>query len=784
MPLHNYPFACDSVNIGKYQIIDTIGSGGMGVVYKALDPRISRTVAIKTIAANLGDDPELRNRLLTEARSAGSLSHKNIITIYEMDEVDGIAYLAMEFLDGWELKEHIIRRTPIPLEQKLRIMLEICEGLAHAHSKGIVHGDIKPGNIFLTRTGQVKILDFGLARLMEAGVATIGTAGTPSYMSPEEVRGEPTDHRSDIFSFGVVCYELLTYSKPFSADSDYAITYKILQSEPDALGSIAPELPPELEPVIARALTKDPAARYPNIEDMLNELELFRLTLDDRKQTLRQQNQDSLSDLERCVSANPELLHETVSHMQELRQLPEVRDGTRSDAGTAWRRQPQLDYLGLVQQRDRIRREREKITALLDRRKRASYLLMEVQELYHGGQLENALQMLNYVIADDPTYREAADLHSELRGRLEEERDRQQRLRQVQEIYQRAVAENASGNLQTCVDLLTEVLSLHPGHAEARALLDSSHERMREQERQRETRIQEALASGQHRLEEGDITGARGELAQAVELGAPGAMTAELAARIERAGQEYAAREQRLAERRSRVAALVDSARQALAAGTHTDAVRIGNEALALDPECAEAVEIRKHALAALEAESTVIHRRAAGEREKIAGFKLLGEGKYRESRAALKRAAEWLGEDPVILVGIEEADAGIRQQELQGAVESGLLEARQLTITDAWDAAAEQVNRVLALSPRNQEALALLAKIEEGRQSRPATEPVADVQPEKNQPAATELSAPALNDGKPAPERSSRLSPALLGAIVALAAVVVLLIYFLLIRK
>ncbi len=768
------------MNIGKYQIIDTIGKGGMGVVYKALDPRIERTVAIKTLSARFDPDPELRNRLLMEARSAGSLSHKNIVTIYEMDEADGIGYIAMEFLDGFEMKEHIAQRTPMSLEQKLRIMVEICEGLAHAHSKGVVHGDIKPGNIFLTRTGQVKILDFGLARMIEADAAHRSLAGTPSYMSPEEVRGDAPDHRSDIFSFGVVCYELLTHTKPFDADSDYAVTYKIIQSEPEALDKVVPDLPPELETVIAKALAKDPGARYQNIEDMLNELEIFRLTLDDRKQRLRQENLEAIAELERRVCANPELLCEAAPRLEELKRAPENRDGSRSDGGTGWKRTSQFDYLALAEQRNRIGRERDKLDALLDKRKRSSYLLLEVQDLNRNGQLENALQLLNYVVADDPTYGEAATLQSELSARLDQEREERERLGQAQELYAKATAAGAAGDLAACASLLTEALGLNPTYPEALALLGSTRDLLRQRAELNETRNRQALVAARDRLDAGDIAGARMEVASAVEIGGPSPAAAELTLRIERAEQEVALREQRREERRARIAALLESARQSLSTAAHTDAVRLANEALTLEPACAEAVDLRKEALAALEAEHARTERRTAGEKEKIAGFKLLGEGKYRESRAALNRAAEWLGDNPVVRVGIEEAETGMRQQELQAAVEAGLMEARQLFITDAHDAAEAQVSRVLELSPRNEEASTLLAKIQEARRSKRA-EPALNPPLSQVSGQLTTLNLSGLPPTVVAGERGSRTS--VVAAVLILICVVALLAYFFLIR-
>jgi len=180
----------------------------MGIVYKALDPSIERIVAVKTMSADLDSDPELRARFFREARSAGQLSHKNIVTIYDLGEEAGKAYMAMEFLDGEDIKQLITSGVRVPIESKVEYMIEVLEGLAHAHQKGIFHRDVKPGNIYITNSGQVKILDFGLARMASSDITKTGLVmGTPNYMSPEQINGSAVDHRSDIFSAGATFYE-------------------------------------------------------------------------------------------------------------------------------------------------------------------------------------------------------------------------------------------------------------------------------------------------------------------------------------------------------------------------------------------------------------------------------------------------------------------------------------------------------------------------------------------------------------------------------------------------
>ncbi len=259
--------------IGKYQILEKLGQGGMGVVYKALDTLIERVVAVKTVISNLDADPELRARFFREGRSAGQLSHKNIVTIFDLGEENGMAYIAMEYLEGEDLRAKILKGEKMDLPQLVFLMKEVCEGLAHAHERNVIHRDIKPANIFITRTGQVKILDFGLARTTASDLTTSGHAlGTPNYMSPEQVRGEKVDYRTDIFSVGVLFYELLTYRKAFQGDSFTSTIFRILQNDPDPIEQFNPDVPKELRDIVYKALTKDRDLRYQTLGLMLEDL--------------------------------------------------------------------------------------------------------------------------------------------------------------------------------------------------------------------------------------------------------------------------------------------------------------------------------------------------------------------------------------------------------------------------------------------------------------------------------------------------------------------------------
>ena len=245
----------------------------MGTVYRAFDPLLTRVVAVKVISAQLDSQPEQRERFFREARAAAQLSHRNIVTIFDLGEQDGAPFLAMEYLVGRDLELRMREGDPMALARKIEIALMVCEGLAHAHSAGVIHRDIKPANIFITDDGQAKILDFGLARLVTSELTRSNMmVGTVNYMSPEQLRGEKSDHRADIFSVGVVVYELLTGKKPFQADSFASTMYKILNETPEALDQIDPSLPPHLTAIVDRAIAKSRDDRYQHMTELARDL--------------------------------------------------------------------------------------------------------------------------------------------------------------------------------------------------------------------------------------------------------------------------------------------------------------------------------------------------------------------------------------------------------------------------------------------------------------------------------------------------------------------------------
>ena len=261
--------------ISHYRVLEKLGSGGMGDVFKAEDTNLKRTVALKFLPRELTLDDEAKQRFVHEAQAASALDHPNIGTIYEIDEADGKSFIAMACYEGGTLRDRMTA-GPLPIAEAVDIATQIARGLAKAHAKDIVHRDIKPANIMLADESQVKIVDFGLAKLAGRTLLTqTGTTlGTVSYMSPEQATGQSVDHRSDIWSVGVILHELITGERPFKGDYDQAVIYSVINSSPEFVTTLRPDTPPALEKVIEKALEKSPDDRYQNCDELVSELEL------------------------------------------------------------------------------------------------------------------------------------------------------------------------------------------------------------------------------------------------------------------------------------------------------------------------------------------------------------------------------------------------------------------------------------------------------------------------------------------------------------------------------
>ena len=260
--------------IGKYELVEKIGSGSMGMVWRAFDPAIRRSVALKTMTEAGLERSDLRARFLREAQAAGQLRHPNVVTIYDLGEEGDSPYIVMELLDGEDLAHLIARKEQLSLDRRLELMVQVLRGLDYAHQQGVVHRDVKPANIHVTGDGSAKIMDFGIAHLTSSEMTRTGTIlGTVNYMSPEQITGAKLDGRSDLFSVGIILHELLTFRNPFGGSSVTETMYNIVHRPPAVPDELPTGTPPELRRILFRALEKDPAQRYQTALEMAADLE-------------------------------------------------------------------------------------------------------------------------------------------------------------------------------------------------------------------------------------------------------------------------------------------------------------------------------------------------------------------------------------------------------------------------------------------------------------------------------------------------------------------------------
>ena len=494
--------------IGKYSIERELGHGGFGDVFLAFDPDVGQKVAIKHMRVELGSDPEMLKRFQYEIRTTASLRHKNIVTILASGVENGSPYLVMEYLEGQTLKQIIQVRKPLTVLEKVGIMTQVVEGLAYAHSKGIVHRDVKPENIMLLPDDSVKIMDFGIALAADRNTvmtATGGLIGTPNYFAPEQLQGQKANEQSDIFSLGDVYYELLSGQHPFERfKHDWkSLQIAIVSFDPPGVSQLAPDCPEALELLVHRMLAKEPEFRYASFEELL---------LDSRA-ILVDLQRESAAALLRAVPALVEAgdLHGALAKLREAQQLD---PGNRE----------------VRQLRDAITQQIQRVHA----RARVAELLAEAEALQGERRYGEAVQSLESAARLDAS-------NATVQARLSEARARFDGSVRAGRLVSEARFKQQKGHLTDALERLTAALAIDPDHTEARALYPRVSELV--ERRQRESRLQQAIQTASDHLSAGRFTEA---LAALVPIGEeqPGAPEiAQLRAHIE---QTWAENERRL----------------------------------------------------------------------------------------------------------------------------------------------------------------------------------------------------------------------------------------------
>jgi eukaryotic-like serine/threonine-protein kinase len=504
--------------LGKYEVLAELGHGAMGVVYRARDPIINRLVALKTITTGVADDPALLERFYREAQSAGGLQHPNIVTIYDMGEAGNLPYIAMELIEGENLEQVIARRATLPVTLKLVYATQACRALDYAHKRGIVHRDIKPGNIMVGKDGTVKVVDFGIARVLEASRTQTGMLiGTFAYMSPEQYHGEHADERSDIWSFGVLLYELLCYERPFTGPTPASLMHNICEQNPKPLKHFVEDCPAELEIIMSRVLQKSPSERYQSMEDLLLELDPVRNKLQaqfvadlvEQSRGLLEsgefaQSRELLRQALQVESGNHQaraLLEKANIELKRLLNRPKAQqyiekghalleEGKVQEAKTAAESALQLDStFEPAQELQRVVGEE------IDRARMRAECLEAAKQRLAEGLPDEAEVLLAKVLQAEPTNKQALTLQQQVYG---EKAERQKRarilegLRQARELW-------THQNYNECIQLLVGLEKEFPGEEEVSKQLEIAREDQIEQQKQQgllESR--NLLAIGRH----------------------------------------------------------------------------------------------------------------------------------------------------------------------------------------------------------------------------------------------------------------------------------------------
>jgi len=491
--------------LGKYEILSEIGRGAMGAVYKARDPLINRLVAIKTITMGLSPEANSLERFYQEARSAGALQHPNIITIYELGQEKNTPFIAMEYIEGGSLDRIIEQHLVVPLSLRLGYIVHVCEALSYAHSHNVIHRDIKPGNIMVTKGGVVKVVDFGIARLTDMSLTqTKMMIGSRAYMSPQLYKGERADARADIWAVGVTLYELLAYQRPFKGDSEAELMYHIMNDNPPTLQSLGVECSDELARIIRVMLEKKAEDRYQSMEDVLRDLEpLWKAA---QQSTVAGLLADSHSlvaanDLQRAQALLRKALQIDTSNTQaksllekittELRRteiLPKLNE--HLDRGQSFLQSGKLrearheaeSALGLDSRHEPARLLFSQVEAAAARVQEVEQKLRLTKQRLAEGALTEAAAALGLALQLDSANSQA----QELRRQIEEERNRREKRKKLSELLHQARTLWTALSYEECLSVVANGLKEFPNEAELLKLQEMARRDLEDLQKQRQ----------------------------------------------------------------------------------------------------------------------------------------------------------------------------------------------------------------------------------------------------------------------------------------------------------
>ena len=685
--------------LGKYEIIAEIGRGAMGAVYKARDPLIDRLVALKTITGGPSAQTNLLDRFYQEARSAGALQHPNIVTIYELGHEKNTPFIAMEYLEGESLDRIIEQHPVLPLSVKLGYIVRVCDALAYAHQHNVVHRDVKPANIMVTKEGVVKVVDFGIARLTDMSMTQPNMMiGSRAYMSPQLYKGERADARSDIWAVGVSLYELLAFKRPFTGDSEAELMFHIIYEKPEDLLAQSPECTEELMAIVSKMLEKKSEDRYQSMEDLLHAIEpIWKAAQQATVSGLLADCQQLVvaKDLQRAQALLRKALHIDVGNSQAKSMLEKVSVELRRTEILP-RLQEHLNrgegFLKAGQLRE-AKAEAQLALGLDSKHEPAHKLMAEVEvAAAKAQQLEQKLKLTKQRLAEGALTEAAAALGQalelddanlqakELKRQIEEERVRREKRKKLGEILHRARTLWTELNYDECLTVLAAALQEFPNDAELKKLQESARTDQSEQQKQRQ------MAEVRRLLGQQNFVEARKILDVLVKDYPQDTAVKNL--------QNLALQEEQEQKRQKRLESEITGLRGLLGAGKYKQVVAKGEPLLQEYPQEYELKELVNYARGEVAQQE---QKRKEEEREKqIQGF-LMCE-RYAEALDTARKAVEEFPKQDAFRKLAMEAEALKREQddrerarnEMQRRVREINSKINQDKITDAIDLAQQ----------------------------------------------------------------------------------------------
>jgi serine/threonine-protein kinase len=691
--------------IGRYEITGRLGKGAMGVVYSARDGMMERTVAIKVMMTDLEDDPETSARFYREARSAGQLIHPNIITIFDMGQDDGRPFIVMEFLDGETLNKYLARPDAQTIEAKIDLMVQICEGLQAAHSHGIFHRDIKPGNLLVRGNGELKIVDFGIARLASSSITASGLiVGTPDYMSPEQARGHDVDQRSDIFSAGAVFYYMLTARKPFASQELTAVLMKVQTEDPLPIRET--EAPPALARIVMKALAKNPADRYQSCAEMITELEALKRQLEDDARSSIDEIARRLTSLETLVAERRKLC----AALDISPPPPDLEPSRRALADRYAAMGASAGRAAIAELLTAIKTLEEPSTEDAARWRRALQAIEAGEAALAANRTPDAIAQMELAQQIEPGSRRASGELDRCRGALARQREAFARAKALVEEARKAAA---SKQWQVVIDFCDDAIKLDPAAEEAKGLRQTAIDALGTQAKRAKQDAERALDRAEAYRRKKRFQEAALEIARAREAHPESADVDAADARL----RESIADAERDALREQQSADAIARARSRFAAGERAEAIGDLRSFSEADPEGRVASEISR-----LESEAA---RLAAEERRKAAAAEDAAEAERAlaadEPQRALELATRALDNDA--FNALARKIAGLATAELKqradaaaraAAAAKHIEDARQQLARGKFQKARSLVSAAAALNPENSQHKLVLASIEE----------------------------------------------------------------------